>query len=96
MNFQKYTLQSNINESDYIEIEVDLDTIDDDEPTINLVNESLDINDEGLLCKHSEDFVEEYQEDDLFLQVLWDIHEKPTGHIHNRGKYSIKVGGQFE
>lgn len=96
MKFERFTLISKIDANDTIEIEVDLDTIDDDEPTINLISESLDLNDDGLPCPNTQEFLDAYIDDDLFLQIIWDIHDKPEGYKFEREKYIIKVGGLFD
>lgn len=95
MNEQKFTLISNIDADDIIEICIDLDTIDDDEPSIVLTNETLDTNGQEL-CPHSKKFITAWENDDLFLQCIWDIHDKEIGHTLDRGEYTIKVGGWNE
>ncbi|MGN0104489.1 hypothetical protein [Methanobrevibacter ruminantium] len=91
MNFRTFRLTSKIDDNDMIEIEIDLDTIDDDEPTIHLLAESLDRYNDGLLCPHSEEFMEDYETDHLFLQCCWDMASEPTIPKLERVKYWIEL-----
>lgn len=100
MKFQKYTIISNIDSDDSFVIDVDLDTIDDDEPQIILIKDTLDviIGEDGIsrLSENSWKFTQAYQDDDMVKQVLWDIHDKGDGYEHDRGIFNIVVGDAFE
>ena len=92
MNYQKYKITSKIDETDYMLIEIDLDTIDDDEPTMNLIEESLDIC-EHLLAPHSQEFINDWENDDLFLQCCYDmVSDDKTIPRMERLKYTIELG----
>ena len=99
MNFQKFTLISKIDEDDCIVIDVDLDTIDDDEPYLIQNQDSLDIiideNNNARLSDNASKFTEAYEQDELFWQILWDIHDKGEGYTHERELYKIVVGDIF-
>ena len=84
MDFRTFRLTSKIDDNDMIEIEIDLNTIDDDEPTIHLLAESLD-------RPHSEEFMEDYETDHLFLQCCWDMASEPTIPKLERVKYWIEL-----
>lgn len=72
MDFKRFKITSKIDPTDYMLIEIDMATIDDDEPTMNLIEESLDVC-EHLLCPHSQKFVEAWEQDTQFLQCCWDM-----------------------
>lgn len=91
MNFQKFTLTSKIDDNDMMVLDIDLDTLDDDEPTVNLVHESLDRGEDGL-CPHSQEFVDDYDDDDLFLQCIADMASEPQVKRIERVKYVIEMG----
>ena len=92
MNYQRYKLTSKIDETDYMLIEIDLDTIDDDEPTMNLIEESLDVC-EHLLAPHSQEFIDDWNDDDLFLQCCWDmVSDGKLVQRMEREKYIIELG----
>ena len=90
MNYQKFKIISRIDETDYMLIEIDMDTIDDDDPTMNLIEESLDICGH-LMCPHSQEFVEAWEKDDLLPLYYKEI---ATGEIQKvtREKYTIELG----
>jgi len=100
MKFQKYTIISNIDSDDSFVIDVDLDTIDDDEPRIVLMSDTLDIivkeDGQAILSENAWKFTQAYENDDLIKQVMWDIHDKGDGYEHDRGEYKIIVGDAFE
>ena len=91
MDFRRFRLTSRITSNDMIIIEVDMDTIDDDETTINLLQESLDISDDGLLCPYSKEFMEDWEQDDLFKQSLADIVAEPVTPVIQRIKYYVEL-----
>lgn len=92
MNYQKFKITSKIDTTDYMLIEIDLDTIDDDEPTMNLIEESLDIC-EHILCPHSQEFIKAWENDDQFLQCCWDMtSENKIIPKIEREKYIIELG----
>ena len=90
MNYQKFKITSRIDETDYMLIEIDMDTIDDDDPTMNLIEESLDIC-EHLLAPHSKEFVEAWEQDSISPLYYKEI---ATGEIQKitREKYTIELG----
>lgn len=91
MNYQRFKITSKIDPTDYMLIEIDMDTIDDDEPTMNLIEESLDVC-EHLLAPHSREFVEAWENDDLFLQCCWDmISDNQPIQKMERQKYIIEL-----
>lgn len=90
MNYQKFKITSRIDENDYMLIEIDMDTINTDDPTMNLIEESLDIC-EHLLCPHSQEFVEAWEQDGILPLYYKEI---ATGEIQKitREKYTIELG----
>ena len=91
MNYQRYKLTSKIDETDYMLIEIDLDTIDDDEPTMNLIEESLDVC-EHLLAPHSQEFSEAWENDDQFFQCVYDmVSDGEKIPVIEREKYTIEL-----
>lgn len=91
MNFQRFKITSKIDTTDYMLIEIDMDTINDDEPTMNLIEESLDVC-EHLLCPHSKEFVDDWEADDQFLQCCHDMTSEEKIQSMERNKYIIKLG----
>lgn len=88
MNFRTFRLTSKLDDNDIVEIEIDLNTIDDDEPTIHLITESYN---DGLVCPHTQEFMDDYKTDDLLLQCCWDMASEPTIPKLERVKYWIEL-----
>ena len=91
MNFRTFKLTSKIDETDTMTIEIDMDTIDDDEPTMNLIEESLDVY-EHLLAPHSQEFSDAWENDDQFFQCTYDmVSDDKKIRIMQREKYTIEL-----
>ena len=90
MNYQKFKIISRIDETDYMLIEIDMDTIDDDDPTMNLIEESLDVC-EHLLALHSQKFVEAWEQDGILPLYYKEIATGETQKI-TLEKYTIELG----
>ena len=91
MNFRTFKLTSKIDETDTMTIEIDMDTIDDDEPTMNLIEESLDVC-EHLLAPHSQEFSDDWENDDQFFQCTYDmVSDDKKIPIMEREKYTIEL-----
>lgn len=86
MNFR---INSKIDETDYMKIEVEIDTIETDDPTMNLLEESLDVVGH-LLCPHSQEFVDAWENDDEFLDCIKSMAETGTQKVE-REKYTIEI-----
>lgn len=91
MNFRTFKLTSKIDETDTMTIEIDMDTIDDDEPTMNLIEESLDVC-EHLLAPHSQEFSDAWENDDQFFQCVYDmVSDGEKIPVMQREKYTIEL-----
>ena len=92
MDFQYFTVISSKDSNVFMEFQIDLDTIDDDEPYIICTAETLSLNENGELDEVSRQLNEDYEEDFLFKQCCWDIHDKPVGYTLQRKGYILKNG----
>lgn len=91
MNFRTFKLTSKIDETDTMTIEINMNTINDDEPTMNLIEESLDIC-EHLLAPHSQEFSDAWENDDQFFQCIHDmVQSNGKIPVMEREKYIIEL-----
>ena len=85
----EFKITSKIDETDYMKIEIEMDTIDEDEPTMNLIEESLDVC-EHLLAPHSQEFITDWENDEQFNDCIKRMVQEKIPKIE-RNKYIIEM-----